>query len=418
MIIQRKVLLLIVMVSLMGAGASPSPRQGQMTRNPLLPDWVRPGLRLTYDLLTGGVNRSADELRWNEDTKSWEPANVDRGYVTRGKDYAIYEGEYSSHGLVQATVAGLDGQVVALSQPFYLLSPTGRQPILMPGANQDMLVTADTGGDFWMHPQKQAQMLRLYAAAGGQIVARTTTWVEGPQSYTATTMLSQSPSGKTLYVYDQASGRLLYLSRLTREPPDLQQNRIHDPSSPLKRRPVSYATFMRFVAARQMNLPWMDSPMPDWSRQAQAFSYAGRQGTQAPGVNTSQALMQELRVERRGGNWTLFQAFSQAQWQMATGPGAKVVTGPGLLSPLIIPPAGLALLQPGQEIDRDPLTGFVARVAAADQQTVTLQIDGPDRSMMYVYSRAQGTLIRSVSRERGAGQNMVLTREMQLTGQR
>ena len=123
-------------------------------------------------------------------------------------------------------------------------------------------------------------------------------------------------------------------------------------------------------------------------------------------------------MERRGGNWTLFQAFSQAQWQMATGPGAKVVTGPGLLSPLIIPPAGLALLRPGQEIDRDPLTGFVARVAAADQQTVTLQIDGPDRSMMYVYSRAQGTLIRSVSRERGAGQNMIIMREMQLTGQR
>jgi hypothetical protein len=34
-------------------------------------------------------------------------------------------------------VAGLDAQVVALSQPFYLLYPNDRQPVLLPGQNQD-----------------------------------------------------------------------------------------------------------------------------------------------------------------------------------------------------------------------------------------------------------------------------------------
>ena len=109
--------------------------------------------------------------------------------------------------------------------------------------------------------------------------------------------------------------------------------------------------------------------------------------------------------------------WSGSQWQQSAGPGPKVVTGPGLLYPLIIPPAGLARLRPGQEIDRVPLTGFSVRVAAADGQTVTLQVDGPDRTMVFVYERAQGIMMRSSSRERSsAGQNMFVVHEMQLAG--
>lgn len=377
---------------------------------PLLPDWVRPGLRLTYDLITGGVNRTADQLKWNPETHQWDQANINRGYDTSGN----YNGEYSSHGLVQATVAGLDGQGVALSQPFFLLNPNQRTPVLMAGANTDMLVATDTGGDLWMHPQKQAQMLRQPPAG---ILVQSTTWRGDGQNWAATTFLSQGASGKTFAAYDQASGKLLYLSRITREPPG--EGRIRDPRSPTKGNPVSFATILKYVASRQMNIPWMNDPLPEWAQQFQVLLYQGRQVVQFPGAadTRGQALAQNLQVQKRGRNWLLLQSNGQAQWQQSSGPGPKVVTGPGLLYPLIIPPAGLARLRPGQEIDRDPLTGFTTHVAGADAQTVTLQVDGPDRSMMFVYQRAQGVMMRSSSRERSsAGQNMYVVRDMQLAG--
>ncbi len=292
------------------------------TKDSLLPDWVRPGLRLTYDLLTGGVNRSADQLKWDPETRQWVQANINRGYDPSGN----CNGEYSSHGLIQTTVAGMDGQGVALSQPFFLLNPNQRTPVTMPGANVDMLVAADTGGDLWMHPRKQAQMLRH---PPGGIIVHSTAWRGDSQSWTATTLLSQGASGKTFAVYDQASGKLLYLSRITREAPG--EGRIRDPKSPTRGNPVSYATIIKDVAVRQLNIPWMNDALPEWAQQLQMLSYQGRQSVQFPGSADP----------------------------------------------------------PGQEIDRDPLTGFSVRVASADAQTVTLQVDGPDRSMMFVYERAQ-----------------------------
>jgi hypothetical protein len=95
----------------------------------------------------------------------------------------------------------------------------------------DALVTIDTGGDFWMSPQKQAAVLREHpwtgAARPGQMMARTRTWQSGNQSWTATVVISQGDAGRTFWVYDQATGRLLYLSRISRHAPD-----IRDPRDP------------------------------------------------------------------------------------------------------------------------------------------------------------------------------------------
>lgn len=57
------------------------------------------------------------------------------------------------------------------------------------------------------------------------------------------------------------------------------------------------------------------------------------------------------------------------------------------------------------------------RAAAADVQTVTLEADGPRQSLRFVYDRAHGVLIHTLSRERStAGTNMFTVREMQWAG--
>jgi len=380
----------------------------QAAGNPLCPDWVRPGLRLTYYLLTGSVSGSVNGLVLDKDGEITDQA---------GNHYSHDRLGHSSHGLIEATVAGLDAQVVALVQPFYIFSATdSTTPTLL--NHQDAIVTADSGGDFWMHPQKQAQMRQQHPWTGvprpGQLMACTTTWRDKNQSWTATEVLSPGDTGKTLWVYDQATGRLLYLSRLSRNAPD-----IRDPSQTL-RDPVSYATFLRFVGVRQLSLPWLDSPLPEWAQQLQGLSYRGRSSVvfpeAAPGAG--QAITQNLEVTRRGGSWLLFQSKGKEQGLIGESE-SKAVTGTGSATPLIIPPDALARLRPGQELDRDPYTKYTLRVAAADPQKVALQFDGPRQSMSFTYDRAQGLLIHSLTRERStAGTNMFLVREMQLAGKR
>jgi hypothetical protein len=388
-----------------GEPAAPPPAR-PATGNPLVPDWVRPGLRLTYYLLTGSVSGSVSGYVLDED-----------GNITdrNGNRYSTERQGHSSQGLVEATVAGMDAQTVAMAQPFYLLMPGETTPLLK--SHMDMLVTADTGGDFWMHPQKQAMMLREHpwtgAARPGQMMARARTWRNGNQSWTATAIISMGDNGRTFWVYDQATGRLLYLSRISHHAPD-----IRDPGQTLPDS-VSYATFLRFVDAQQLNLPWLNTPMPEWTRQLQALSYQGRMSVQFPGVapGAGTMLSQQMEVAKRGSDWLLFQSRSQTQGLPATS-GSNSVTGPGCLPPVIIPPAGLARLRPGEEIDRDPHTGITVRVAATDPQSVTLQADGPRQSFMFVYECAQGLMIHSLSRERSAETNTVVVHEMQLAGKR
>ena len=389
-----------------GGGPAAAPPACPTTGNPLVPDWVRPGLRLTYYLLTGSVGGSVNGYVLDED-----------GNITdrNGNRYSTERQGHSSQGLVEATVAGMDAQIVAMAQPFYLIMAGETTPLLK--SHMDALVTADTGGDFWMHPQKQAMMVREHpwigAARPAQMMARTRTWRSGDQSWTATAIISMGDTGRTFWVYDQATGRLLYLSRISRSAPD-----IRDPAQTLPDS-VSYATFLRFVDAQQLNLPWLNTPMPEWTRQLQALSYQGRMSVQFPGAAPGGGTMlsQQMEVSRRGGDWLLFQSRSQTQGLPATS-GSNSVTGPGCLPPVIIPPAGLDRLRPGQEIDRDPHTGITVRVAAADAQSVTLQADGPRQSFMFVYDRAQGVMIHSLSQERSAQTNSVVVHEMQLAGKR
>ena len=135
----------------------------------------------------------------------------------------------------------------------------------------------------------------------------------------------------------------------------------------------------------------------------------------APG---GQGFSQQREVAKRCADWLLFQTRAQTQGLPALSE-SEAATGPGCLSPLTISPAVLGRLRPGQEIDCDPHTGFDVRVAAADAQTVTLETDGPRQSLMFVFDRAQGVLIHTLSRERStAGTNAVVVHEMQLVGKR
>ncbi|MCX6559487.1 MAG: hypothetical protein NTZ26_03130 [Candidatus Aminicenantes bacterium] len=370
----------------------------------LAPDSIKPGLRLTYYLMTGSLSGSVN---------GWVPDEEGDWADRQGRRYATERKGLGSHGLIQATVVGGDGGVFALAEPFYLFNGGDTTPIY--NTSLDSLVTSDTGGDFWMHPRRQAQVLRDYPWNGlplaGRTLARTTAWRdEAGRTYQATHIVIIGGASRTSYIYDQAGGYLLYLSRLTSEPPA-----IRDRTQPLSDS-VSYATFLRFRGARQLNLPWLGKPMAESLRAARTLAYRGQSVLQGQGiVPTPLAITASLQLQRSGADWLWLHGRTQTQGTFGI-TEFNSVDGPGSLAPLAIPPAVLAGLAVGQVIDRDPLTGFAVRVANADAQYVALQSDGPRQSFTYVYERARGLLLRKITQDRSLATGMITVTDIQLTG--
>lgn len=373
----------------------------------IVPGWVRPGMRMTFYLMTGSLPGSVS---------GWVPDEEGRWIDRTGRRYSQERKGHSSHGLLQATVAGMDAETAALSQIFYLFSGDDTTPFLK--NSMDSLVTPDTGGDYWMHPNKQAALLRSnpwnHVPQSGEMVAKEVRWKGDNREWNATAVAIIGEASKTTYIFDQESGCLLYLSRLTRHSPE-----IRDPSQGLPDS-VSYATFLRFISMRQLNVPWLSASQAETFQRLQAVSYQGTMRIDFPGaMHTPSAITQDLTALKRGVNWVIFQGRSQTQGTVMAN-DFKAVQGPGCTPPLIIPPASLGAVHQGAELDRDPATGFTLRYLGADTQTFSLSKEGPRQHFTYVYDRRNGLLVRLISREiiNPSTPDMVTIRDLSLAGWR
>lgn len=345
------------------------------------PAWIEPGLRLTYSTLVGTLPDA--ELVYEADAGGlWVD---DHGNHYRQVEVAAQ----GSHGFLQADVVALTAAEAAVQLRFYLLEGVERDAPLL-SVETGYVAPASTGGDLWIHPDR----LRELAERGvdGVLVKPLQHTLE-LATYDALLFYAPRPSGKSVWIYDLASGVLLYSSDVTRMHGQRNAAGIETGAGGLQVR------FTTFQASRTLGLPWASRAAPAPPASLERLAYRGRFVVRQSGAaDTVVPFEAQFRAERRSDGFLLLTPAAQGGVSL---PGLeRRLVGAHQLGGPWIPPSGLATLRPMQELDRDPLTRVTTFVGAVDEREVVLTQDSPRQRGEFTYRRSDGVLRRLVTEER------------------
>lgn len=365
------------------------------------PPWARPGVRLTYYTLTG--NLPAGQHHFVIDANG-------RWQDSAGRSYDRKEmAKSGSHGFLQANVVSLNGQEAAVQMVFFLFDGMNvAEPIQK--LETGYVASAGTCGDLWLHPDAMQRILK--DGLGDMRVSRTRHQID-QASYDALQIVSLREQGKGVWVYDLASGILLYSSNITRTgETSAQSGEQLSPGGQLVR-------FNTFKASRVPNLPWAGQPPPAWLQRIGRIDYGGKAWLEIQGdIPRPVPFQLGFEVTRRGASWLQFKVVSGSQGPGALPETSARVSGNQQLCGMWIPPQGLAGLSRGQVIDSDPLTKVVTSVSQVDAQAVVITQQSPKQQFEFTYRRSDGLLARAVLRESLGIPGMSNVLEFQFAGTR
>jgi len=346
------------------------------------PAWIEPGLRLTFTTLVGTLP-DADLVYEADAGGLW----VDE----QGNHYRQVEvAAQGAHGFLQADVVALTADEAAVQLRFYLLEGVERDQPLQ-SLESGYVATANTGGDLWLHPDALRELVAR--GAEGVVVQRLQHTIE-LATYDAVMLYAPRPSGKSVWIYDLASGVLLHSSDVTRLGAQRNRAGVDVGAGGLQ---VRYTTFQ---SSRTLALPWASrTAAPPES--LTTLAYRGRFLVRQPGAaDTAVPFEARLHVERRGPGYIVLAPAPQGGVALP-GIDRRLVGAYQLAGPWV-PPAGLGVLKVGQVLDSDPLTLVVTRVRASDERQVVLTQDSPRQRSELTYRRRDGLLQRLVAEERFA----------------
>ncbi len=347
------------------------------------PSWVKPGLRMTFYQMSG--NLPAGEWQYKLDENgTW----VDRTGAKYTREKVVGGG---SHGLLQANIASLSQGKAAVQMIFYLFDGMNlAEPIQK--LELGYVAPASTCGDLWMSPDALRQLLAT--STPGLRISRVSKKIDNA-IYDGVMIYAESPGGRSVWIYDSASGVLIYSSQITKMAPEASHTGARTSQG------GSYVRFTTFKASRYPTLPWREQPVPAWLGKVKQIGYEGQFCVRQPGIpDTPIPFNVQLDVADRGTDWVLFNASAGSQVPQGI-PGLSTrMSGRGQLGGLWMPVQGLAALRTGQELDRDPLTRVVTSVGRRDAETVTITQTAPRQQLEFTYRLSDGVLVAGVFTER------------------
>jgi hypothetical protein len=346
------------------------------------PNWVRPGVRVTYysaaASIPGGRHAYVEDENGN-----W----VDPG---TGKNYRQEDiPGRSGHGYTEINIVGLDQSAAAMDIWSYgIVDAQGRVAIRValgtvgyPGA----------GGDWWLSPQvlgrrpnvmtPQLKILRMPYALGGN-------------TFQAIRFQTTDRRGFLAWNYDLETGVLL--RTVTSSVGGPTQGPMAQGDSREGQTMITHSTIQ---AVRTLNIPWASAPAPAWVGQLRVLRYDGKMtATAYPGASPVVFPM-SVTFERQylGTNWARYVQTTSAPGH---NPPITRVFGSAQFGGLWVPPAVFGQLQPGQVLDQDRVTGVVTSVGQigrvlGDIDGVVITMAGSGFRLDQVYDRRNGVLAYS-----------------------
>ncbi|MFZ5496383.1 MAG: hypothetical protein ACOZE5_13750 [Verrucomicrobiota bacterium] len=380
---------------------------------PGAPAWIKPGMRITFYVASattgsGEILEPDDQAMEKERQKAQKKADEtgERQHYTywkndRGQQYSLNESPgLSGQAYLELNVAAIDRTSAALDMRLYAIDP-GSGVVRAPTPT-GQVVAAHTGGDFWMHPA----VLRQLAGSGGtkEVAVQSTACELRGRTYQAVRIRVRGADGYTQRIYDATSGVLLRMSAAS-----LRKAHAWVPEPGGTSRRGGEGTMLSegwLVGTRQLKVPWIGLPAPDWVAKTRTLRYAGTQGAFVPGTGPMGfPLSVRISVRRAGPDWFEFNEAAEVTSPYGQPPQqaeATRVAGTNQLGGFWVPPAALAQLQAGQQLDNDSVTQVRVVVESAAAGRVALLETGAEHRTRYVYDRATGILV-ATSQEQQVG---------------
>lgn len=362
-------------------------------RNMPAPDWLRPGIRLTYYAAVG-VSTGGQFVR-----------DANGNYRIEGREgkYKIYEGGTagSGHGYIELNVAALEDKAVAVQvRNFPLLDAN---PLSVPKyAGASGFVVPGGGTDYWVHPAALEELARQAGQTAGFLVGPVEYELDGRK--VPAIRVGDKDTG---YTYDLRSGVLLFMmirSKVAgKNPVRTEDGRIYDGSG-------SSAFMLQFRGFRQVDLPWRGGAMPKWLATTKTLRYDGGSTLAMAGVPPATVPL-SARMELIGGGrtWVKYKQTTTAGSPPEVGgvpmmpTTTEVVAGPAQIGGVWLPPEEIEKLRPGTTIDRDAWTHLVTTVEYVGEvdgrRVCVLAETSPSYRLEYHYDLRSGGLVRGSMRE-------------------
>ena len=353
------------------------------------PESIRPGTRIAYWFGTGSRQSRGSVLV--PDPKG--PIKDDKGHrwrvESRGSDLGGEDvTSFGSMGILVWDVVAVEGDGVLLDSRGYGQLEDG----LHESSAGGRVVDPGTGLGLWI------ERSRLVHVREGQLTGdeRIGPWpLPDGRKLEACLYVDGGPNGHS--VYDLATGIQVVDSLRASKSPGMNV----EPDGTLTPATRDAWTLTYIKALRQTAWPWAKGRMPDWVGRTRALRYRGSRATRMEGVPplapSPVLLSADLNTVGETGATYLVRTFDVLDGRATESTRGLAVTGIASLGGYWVDPKGLAGLESGTALDRDPVTGVQVlvgnRVEAPNGAALQFILErGTTFQHTYGYDMANGVL--------------------------
>jgi len=374
------------------------------------PEWIKPGLTLTWSMETAGTGKVAD-------------------LKSSGK-LEHKDGPRAARAAVQTYVVAVSEDRVVLVNTLWDKPGVGGGPVLAvtrveagaPGA-------PGVDGLHWVHPDalaaaversakeqkaleteiaagrmpKESQLPTTYTAGGFELGGTAYNAVSSKHFKNIQAAGGQAIGDLNIRTYDADSGVLLAAQVFETLPGSRGPGEKHSQFT------------LEFAGSQQVELPWRDDPLPEWVAELKRLTYKVKTTTAFEGVTMPQPEATVVMTpESRGEGYLVLEVKTKG----GQDPGTQLPAGRHLIGP-ILPPKAADRIQVGDVLLEEPHTKLAVKVEIISpldngRPGYVLKSTDATSESLSVYDAQDGLLVYQRTQTRDPS-GMVILREMELT---